>query len=32
LVWQSLLYVSGLIGFLIQLRRPVPSAALEQAL
>jgi glycosyltransferase 2 family protein len=32
LVWQSLLYVSGLIGFLIQLRRPVPKAALEQAL
>ena len=32
LVWQSLLYVSGLIGFLVQLRRPVPKAALEQAL
>src|SRR5205085_5969516 len=29
LVWQSLLYMSGLIGFLIQLRRP--RADLEQA-
>ena len=32
LVWQSLLYVSGLIGFLVQVRRPAPKAELEQAL
>jgi uncharacterized protein (TIRG00374 family) len=25
LVWQSLLYVSGLIGFLVQLQRPAPA-------
>jgi uncharacterized protein (TIRG00374 family) len=25
LVWQSVLYVSGLIGFLVQLRRPAPA-------
>jgi hypothetical protein len=25
LVWQSVLYVSGLIGFLIQLQRPAPA-------
>ena len=31
LVWQSLLYMSGLIGFLIQLRRAVPKIALKQA-
>jgi uncharacterized membrane protein YbhN (UPF0104 family) len=30
LIWQSLLYMSGLIGFLIQLRRPVPKTAMEQ--
>lgn len=30
LIWQSLLYVSGLIGFLIQLRRPVPKVPSEQ--
>ena len=25
LVWQSVLYVSGLIGFLVQLQRPAPA-------
>jgi len=25
LIWQSVLYASGLIGFLVQLRRPAPS-------
>jgi hypothetical protein len=24
LVWQSVLYVSGFIGFLVQLQRPAP--------
>jgi glycosyltransferase 2 family protein len=32
LVWQSLLYVSGLIGFLLQMRRsPLATARVEQA-
>ena len=31
LVWQSLLYASGLVGFLIQLRRPARNVALEPA-
>ena len=31
LIWQSVLYASGAIGFLVQLRRPAPEKmALEQ--